>query len=595
MARRAPWLSLLLAHLAFARAGGGELFDSGGGGGGDGDGIFTLIFFIIRMVLFLIQHPILGTILIVVAVVWFLKQRREDQIASDPTLIAKRETDRRTHVNTGIDQLVRARDAAFDEASFIARVRTYVTELQDAWFARELSKARRFLSDATYQRFNVQLDLMRRAGLRDAVTDFSIERVELLAYTAGAAFDQLDVKLSARARDADAPHDATDEQARSLAQKAPLESFVEVWSFVRRSGLQTNATWSDHACPSCGAPFAGGAANRCEHCGAIVNSGLHDWVLAEITQGNVYARPSREPVEGLAAAQLIDPALTAEALEDRASLIFWKWVQAQTLGRPELFAKVAKPETLAALKTRVFTDCAVGAANLLSVRLEGEVEIAEVELVWSAQIDGVPAPHRSVLVMHRAADAHTNEALGLSCSRCGQCGAPLSDNGETRCEFCGAELTSGAHDWLITRLLKWEAWQVEYYRGQAAAQAAPQAPNAIERERLLKSMLNLARTDGVIDARELKLLRHCAREWQVPWSVLDEELRRPLPPPEDTAGVFHSIMSPSARGPVEREFFFRGLVEMAKADGEPDKREREMLERAAHRLGLADRFDELVK
>jgi len=67
---------------------------------------------------------------------------------------------------------------------------------------------------------------------------------------------------------------------------APLETFYEVWSFARRVGAQTLAKGGslEGRCPECGADVPPAETVRCEFCKAIVNSGLHDWVLAEITQ-----------------------------------------------------------------------------------------------------------------------------------------------------------------------------------------------------------------------------------------------------------------------------------------------------------------------
>jgi hypothetical protein len=85
-------------------------------------------------------------------------------------------------------------------------------------------------------------------------------------------------------------------------------------------------------CPNCGAEFTGGATNTCEFCGAIVNSGNYDWVLSEITQGSEFVG-ANAAVDGLARARQTDPELTTELLEERAALIFWRWVDAQVAGK----------------------------------------------------------------------------------------------------------------------------------------------------------------------------------------------------------------------------------------------------------------------
>src|SRR5207344_1752618 len=125
------------------------------------------------------------------------------------------------------------------------------------------------------------------------------------------------------------------EEALRRVHRVGAEPFLEVWSFVRRPGVQTRQRGANEAgkCPNCGAPFDGGAAGNCTYCGAIVNSGAYDWVLAEITQG-IEAGSAPPEVPGLEPLRTADPALSLEVLEDRASLLFWGWIDAQSRREP---------------------------------------------------------------------------------------------------------------------------------------------------------------------------------------------------------------------------------------------------------------------
>ncbi len=79
-------LSLLAAAAAFARVGGGESFSGGGssGGGGGDDGAGELVYLVFRLLLWLtIEHPVIGIpvdILVVVAVVRYMKRNRKLEI-----------------------------------------------------------------------------------------------------------------------------------------------------------------------------------------------------------------------------------------------------------------------------------------------------------------------------------------------------------------------------------------------------------------------------------------------------------------------------------------------------------------------------------
>ena len=46
--------------------------------------------------------------------------------------------------------------------------------MQGAWAAGDLGPVRRDLSDATFQRFRVQLDLMRGQGVRNVTADMAV-------------------------------------------------------------------------------------------------------------------------------------------------------------------------------------------------------------------------------------------------------------------------------------------------------------------------------------------------------------------------------------------------------------------------------------
>ena len=35
-------------------------------------------------------------------------------------------------------------------------------------------------------------------------------------------------------------------------------------------------------CPNCGAPLTGTSFGKCEYCGSIVSTGVHDWVLSNL-------------------------------------------------------------------------------------------------------------------------------------------------------------------------------------------------------------------------------------------------------------------------------------------------------------------------
>jgi tellurite resistance protein len=334
-----------------------------------------------------------------------------------------------------------------------------------------------------------------------------------------------------------------------------------------------------------------------------VNSGNYDWVLAEITQASEYEH-SEVAFDGLARTRQSDPEFTSEVLEDRASLVFWKWIEAQVVGDASRLSKVATVGFAEKLKSdltaldasgrqKVFLECAVGAVNTMAVSNDGERERASVEIRWSAK-SGLAAkgqkppafpsvPQRWVFVLERKAGAQTSHDQGLSTNRCPQCHAPLSDNGQTSCEYCSTPLASGEREWVLSLVTTWEAAKAGAPHTQLRTNAA-RTYDREERERLLYLMASVAVADGSLDAAERKLLRMCAERWDVAWANVELALNA-------GPGLFDRLI---AKGSEEAESFIRELVQMALVDGQIDRKERKLLETAATHLGLGARLNDLV-
>lgn len=620
MQMRARWIArlpllvlCLLAGTALARIGGGESFDSGNSnsdsGGGDASFLVDILIWLI------IRHPAVGIPLTIAIIIGFyFYKRSQDGDSSTRKAIDKAEAERRTNVSAsavgGWVSALKAKDPQFDLMKFFDRTKREFLELQDAWFKRNLEPVRKYLSDATFQRLVTQLKLMELLGVRDAIADPQVLDLQIIGLEQNDSFDSVHIRVMAQLCDAEAPANATDEQALAAARKVKPEQFTEVWTFVRKPGAVTKVEGdvSQGKCPNCGAPFEGGAANTCEFCGAIVNSGNYDWVLAEITQGSQF-QPHPMTPDGFVKAKQSDPSLTTEALEDRASLVFWKWVESQSLGDAGRLAKVAsaafQEEVKGGIehlgkqgKQKFFVECAVGAVNTQQLTQADGKDIAAVEIKWSAKIGigpkgGKPPalpsqPQRYVMLLERSTGAKSSADNGMSTNRCPQCAAPLTDNGQPSCEFCGALLSSGEKDWVMKDFGSWEWWRSK--GGQPAtsraAPAAAKVPDREERERLVYLMAAMAMADGVVDEGERKLLKMASDRWGIPWANIELALNAPA------GSLFDKLI---VKGSTEAESFLKELVQVAMADGKIDSKEKKMLEAAAAHLGLQGRLGEFLK
>lgn len=625
--RYLTFFTLLLASAAMARGGGGEHYSSGSGdsdysGGGGGGDIGPLVDILLFLV---VRHPKVGCpLVIIVGLAFYFYQRNNNPTANTRKALQRYEAERNVQVDQrSIDGWVNAlklKDPAFDMNALLSRAKTLFIATQDAWMKGDMTPVRPFLSDATYQRFVTQLMLMHRQGVRDAISDLNVSEVQLIGLDQTEGFDTVHIRVRASLRDTDVPATFTYEQAIEAAKKAPVDSFVEVWSLVRKPGAQTKIgdTAFQGKCPNCGAPFAGGAANNCEFCGAIVNSGNYDWVLAEITQAIENVR-GYALVDGLKEMRERDPSFNIQVLEDRASLIFWKWVDAQSANESGRLSKLAGKDFTTRLareledlrgsgRRRVFLECAVGGVNTRLVRHAADHDEAHVEIRWSAKMGlfgltekpngaSPTLPQRSMFVFSRKSGAKTNAANGMATNRCPNCNAPLTDTVSPTCDFCGAQLQDGEKDWVLIRAESYEAWDAAEGRAYnaavarnaaanvsaAAAAAAPvaaprpdQVMDQTERERMLFMMAALAAADGNVDDKERELLRTCSERWSVPWNKVEMALG---------AGpkLFERLVP---KGSPEAESFMRRLVEMALVDGKIDRKERKLLESASWHLGV---------
>jgi len=611
--RRQAWVGLLVfvtvflsGALAFARAGGGQHYSppsapsySGGGyhgsngysGSGGGGDVAYLLFWIIRLT-FEIPYVMVPLWLVVAFLIYRGSQQRASvAMPREVVRMEERRVRPASNVNAAIAELKGA-DPAFDLDAFFERVRKTFLDVQEAWFLRNLDTVRLNMSDGLYRRFTTLLALMKLENQRNGLADAKVMGATLLEVTRTNAYDCLTVRIDASLRDVDVPASYTDDQARKAANKAAPDEFSEMWTFVRRRGVKTQPGFdtSQGKCPNCGAPFTGGAANKCEYCNSIINSGNFDWVLAEITQPSEYL-PHDRAAPGLDNLRARDPDAAAELLQDRGLLLFWKWLEAWAFGETARLMKIATPAAVTgigsdidAMKQKggslVVRNPAVGGTRIAAVETDADgFDRVHVEIRWSAimgsnRASGAAQPYRSIVTMIRKSDATTDKGVGLSNERCGNCSAPLTDSDSTKCDYCGHDLAGASKEWQLDAFVPYEQWD----RPTIASRHSTAAfATGSERLRLMSVMVAIVKADGVIEPSELRLLRDCAVRWNIQWPKVQEML---------DAAVDESFGNLSPKSPPEARAFLEQIIGAAKVDGRIDRRERTLIYRAAEKLGL---------
>ena len=371
-------------------------------------------------------------------------------------------------------------------------------------------------------------------------------------------------------------------EGETVSAASGLQPFEEVWSFLRRPGAKTlkGSGVIEGSCPSCGASLPLADASQCPACKTWVNSGEFDWVLSEITQSCewVMREPSRD-VDGWASAAAGDCALNLPTLEDRTSVIFWRWLDARRANDPAPLHPVADESFCAAFSTdgnAPFHDAAVGAVEVVAFEDAGAWLRVHVGVKWSAGGE----LRRHFFVLQRVAGVKTDARRGLSTARCPSCGAPPAARSAAACGYCAAPLNDGKKDWVLTSVVPFGEWQRP--GGVTATQAMPAVAGldwgaemspADAFAVLARAML----ADGESSLAERAFLEAYAKSRDLP----------PVKAAEIVAAARAGLLdAPKAQDGVQAEILLRGMIRMSLADGVVTEDERAALHSFAARFSL---------
>ena len=572
---------------AAARAGGGQGFSTGSSssshgssgssssGGGAGSSRSSPGFFIVLGVILL---PIIAMV-VIDQLVFVPRRRRSGAMlgAVDQGLIGEPDIDEERTSRT-LDALKEEED--FSEEAFAERVQRIFTTVQQGWSEGDLSAARWHLSDGVLRRFSSQLLLDRHFGRRNVLGAIDAPSVSLESARIEGSWYVVTVSVTASLKDAMVGAAASPEEIAAALEKVEATEFCEYWSFVRRLGAEkARAHLVDAKCPTCGAPVEVTAGATCGSCRAVLNSGLRDWVLAEISQSGAW---SEEPLPAGVLNDLLaaDPLVSAQLLEDRANLVFWRWIEALATGSPTKLVRLAAPARLegllnAGLDRKLLEAVAVGGAALRATGGDGATWRAYLELEWCLGEGDRQQGRASLVTLARPATARTDARLGMSTDRRAKCLGPTTDREESTCAYCGAPLSE---DWVL------ESVEDLYDAKDRLEKEDPRALGWIqggsghtreERRRALVAVATLLTCDGKLDPVENDLFKALAQKWDLSSSaprILELCTQKPA--------TF------DASSDQERELVLRAVVAAAAVDGMIDPEELALLKIAAEKLGV---------
>lgn len=475
-----------LTDVAHARPGGGESYSGGGGHGGGGDGgdagaIFELLYWTIRLCIY---YPQIGVPLLFGIIGYVIyssyKQHQNKDWDSGPPVNLQRAIDL---------SAVRRFDPAFSQIVFedfayrlfstahrarsspemLATVAPYVAPA-----ARDALASREPKGDPVHQ---VIVGAMRvfRADIPSSVRDAKDRPTRVRI---GIEFE-----------------------ANVATARATFYS-VESWLFAReatRSSKPPDAT-RGFPCPNCGAPWQANATGtqRCAHCNEIVDNGRFDWIVEQISLSSLDQRPPTLTVdvpergtdlptyrqhglhERFAELQRDDPTVDQQVLTARIQLIFESLTAAWSNNDLEPVRGFVSDGLYDYLSYWVDAYKRQGLRNALVDMRITRTELAKVTRdrwydavtfrVWATGKDYVLRGNEVVRgSKHRERPYSEYWTLIRSSSRkgptrtdksCGNCGAPLAVSMAGACNYCGAHVTSGEFDWVLSKIE-----QDDSYRG----------------------------------------------------------------------------------------------------------------------------------
>jgi hypothetical protein len=468
--------------MVLARAGGGESYSGGGNGGSGGGGDGGLIYLLIRLWLWLLfRHPVIGIPVTIVLVYAFVQYRKKHATAkgqswdSAPPLQAPA-----PQASRDLDDL-RTLDPELSVVLFEDFVYALFARAHEARSsARDLEALSPYLSSAA------RSHLVQRQPVGAPVSNVVIGALRVVA---------LSIPPAAAAPGGPPPREVVTLEFEANMTAAGRTHYVEErWRLERDATVQSKPpeTARSFQCPNCGAPFGPEGGDRCRYCGQVVSGGRFDWSVEAIDLIRMEERPPAltstvqevgtdwptifHPKLSARWAELVreDPAVTTEALNARLQLIYgevnaaWSrrdlsgarpyvsdglfdylqyWISAyerQGLRNVLEGMRIVEWKTTKIVRDRHF--------DSLTVRLWGTGRDSTVREATGEVAAGDPRHDRfysEYWTLIRGAGVKGAPRADKSCPNCG---APLDVNMAGQCQHCGAKITSGEFDWVLSKI-----------------------------------------------------------------------------------------------------------------------------------------------
>lgn len=521
-------LAVLPSRDAFPRAGGGGGGHSSGGGFHSSGGSFHSG-----------SHrgsssgsPVAAIIILIIVIIVISNAAKKKNLSNNFQTLGPKPLDKASGYNDFLKN-----NPGFNVDEFYAKVKKAFTDVQIAWGKSDIQSVRRFISDGVYQRFNTQLKMMSVLKQRDIISNIAIENVSIDRSETDGAYDILHVGIRAGMSD-----QFICKTMPELNSPGGYESFTEFWSFIRKRGVGKKDIYSTNNCPNCSAalPEKMGDSGKCQYCGAFVNSGEYDWVLAEITQQDdyLYGAFASKKTSNLSAKvkELIgeNADFAVEEIEDKASNGYLQILTAIALKDPSIMRRFVTDNAFSKLSKQIsnenifYNRLYLNDVSLIGVRHENDKNILLIGVKSTYQrvnlisedkarfIDPAMMTKKEVVVMERNIQTETSKG-SLYAHLCSNCGAPLKDSLDVTCPYCNSVLNSSKNEWIISDIFSMAEYENYFsqYSKEFAYKVDPSLADdlATIKDFAFNNMMILMSCDGVFADDEKKLAAELAKKW----------------------------------------------------------------------------------
>lgn len=159
------------------------------------------------------------------------------------------------------------------------------TTLQQAWTNNDLKQLRMITTDNLYKSYEYWINNYKKHGVRNVLEQIKITKQELVKVEIDKFYTAFTSRIHASMIDY-----TIDSSGKVLGgSKTKPRPFTEYWTFIRaNTASKTASQYSVTDCPNCGAKLQVAASGVCEYCHTKISNGSHNWILANITQDEVY-------------------------------------------------------------------------------------------------------------------------------------------------------------------------------------------------------------------------------------------------------------------------------------------------------------------